>query len=59
LTLLSITGLLAVAVVAFAFGFATIGLRYGLINQLAFTMPVLVAIITTATTGPAMRRFAT
>lgn len=38
---------------------ATIGLQYGLINQLAFTMLVLVAIITTATTGPAMRRFAT
>jgi Kef-type K+ transport system membrane component KefB len=37
---------------------ATIGLEYGLVNQLAFTMLVLVAIITTATTGPVMRRFA-
>jgi Kef-type K+ transport system membrane component KefB len=34
---------------------ATVGLQYGLINQLAFTMLVLVAIITTAFTGPVMR----
>jgi Kef-type K+ transport system membrane component KefB len=34
---------------------ATIGLQAGLINQLGFTMLVLVAVITTALTGPPMR----
>ena len=34
---------------------ATIGLHYGLINQLGFTILVLVAVITTAATGPLMR----
>ena len=34
---------------------ATIGLRYGLVNQLGFTILVLVAVITTAITGPLMR----
>ncbi|MEV7551485.1 cation:proton antiporter [Amycolatopsis sp. NPDC089917] len=34
---------------------ATIGLKYGLVNQLGFTMLVLVAVVTTAVTGPLMR----
>lgn len=34
---------------------ATIGLQYGFVNELGFTMLVLVAIITTAATGPLMR----
>ncbi|MFC3451339.1 cation:proton antiporter [Amycolatopsis speibonae] len=34
---------------------ATIGLKYGLVNQLGFTMLVLVAVVTTAITGPLMR----
>ncbi|GAB3717138.1 hypothetical protein GCM10027598_27680 [Amycolatopsis oliviviridis] len=34
---------------------ATIGLKYGLVNQLGFTMLVLVAVVTTAVTGPVMR----
>jgi len=37
---------------------ATIGLQYGLINTLGFTILVLVAVITTAATGPLMRVFA-
>jgi Kef-type K+ transport system membrane component KefB len=36
---------------------ASIGLQYGLVNQLGFTILVLVAVITTAVTGPLMRRF--
>jgi Kef-type K+ transport system membrane component KefB len=35
---------------------ATVGLQYGLVNGLGFTMLVLVAVITTALTGPVMRR---
>jgi Kef-type K+ transport system membrane component KefB len=35
---------------------ATVGLQYGLVNGLGFTMLVLVAVITTAMTGPIMRR---
>ncbi|MBO3747336.1 cation:proton antiporter [Streptosporangiaceae bacterium NEAU-GS5] len=35
---------------------ASIGLQYGLVNQLGFTILVLVAVITTAVTGPLMRR---
>jgi Kef-type K+ transport system membrane component KefB len=35
---------------------ASIGLAYGLINQLGFTILVLVAIVTTAATGPLTRR---
>ena len=38
---------------------ATIGLQSGLISPLGFTILVLVAVITTATTGPLMRRFTT
>ncbi|MEV6908582.1 cation:proton antiporter [Amycolatopsis sp. NPDC051071] len=34
---------------------ATIGLKYGLVNQLGFTILVLVAVVTTAVTGPLMR----
>ncbi|MEU3621029.1 cation/H(+) antiporter [Amycolatopsis coloradensis] len=34
---------------------ATIGLKYGLVNQLGFTILVLVAVVTTAITGPLMR----
>jgi len=34
----------------------TIGYQAGLINQLAYTMLVLVAVITTAVTGPLVRR---
>ncbi|OXM51891.1 cation:proton antiporter [Amycolatopsis alba] len=34
---------------------ATIGLKYGLVNQLGFTMLVMVAVVTTAITGPLMR----
>jgi Kef-type K+ transport system membrane component KefB len=34
---------------------ATIGLQYGLVSGLGFTILVLVAIITTAATGPLMR----
>lgn len=34
---------------------ASIGLQYGLITGLGFTILVLVAIITTAATGPLMR----
>jgi Kef-type K+ transport system membrane component KefB len=37
---------------------ATIGLQYGFVNGLGFTILVLVAVITTAATGPLMRRFA-
>jgi K+:H+ antiporter len=37
---------------------AAIGLQYGLVNRLGFTMLALVALITTAVTGPLMRRFA-
>lgn len=36
---------------------ASIGLQYGLVNRLGFTILVLVAVITTAVTGPLMRRF--
>lgn len=36
---------------------ATIGLQYGLISPLGFTILVLVAVITTAATGPLMRLF--
>ena len=35
---------------------ATIGLQYGLVNGLGFTMLVLVAVITTAVCGPVVRR---
>ncbi|MFF4616657.1 cation:proton antiporter domain-containing protein [Nonomuraea jabiensis] len=35
---------------------ASIGLEYGLINQLCFAVLVLVAVVTTAATGPLMRR---
>jgi Kef-type K+ transport system membrane component KefB len=34
---------------------ATIGLQYGVINRLGFTILVLIAVITTAVTGPLMR----
>lgn len=34
---------------------ASIGLQYGLVNQLGFTVLVLMAVITTAVTGPLMR----
>ncbi|WP_414939623.1 cation:proton antiporter [Amycolatopsis sp. cmx-11-51] len=34
---------------------ATIGLKHGLVNQLGFTILVLVAVVTTAITGPVMR----
>jgi Kef-type K+ transport system membrane component KefB len=34
---------------------ATIGLQYGFVNELGFTILVLVAVITTAATGPLMR----
>lgn len=37
---------------------ATIGLQYGFVNGLGFTILVLVAVLTTAATGPLMRRFA-
>nr|AFV71319.1 PyrJ1 [Streptomyces rugosporus] len=35
---------------------ATIGLQYGLLSELGFTIVVLVAVITTAMSGPIMRR---
>jgi Kef-type K+ transport system membrane component KefB len=35
---------------------ATVGLQAGLINELGFTMLVLMAVVTTAVTGPLMRR---
>jgi Kef-type K+ transport system membrane component KefB len=35
---------------------ATIGLQFGLVNQLGFTVLALVAVVTTAVTGPLMRR---
>jgi Kef-type K+ transport system membrane component KefB len=35
---------------------ASVGLQFGLINQLGFTILVLVAVVTTAVTGPLMRR---
>ncbi|MFE1174109.1 cation:proton antiporter [Streptomyces sp. NPDC058773] len=35
---------------------ATIGFKAGLINQLCFTVLVLIAVVTTAATGPLMRR---
>lgn len=34
---------------------ATVGLHYGLINRMAFTVLVLMAVLTTAVTGPVMR----
>jgi Kef-type K+ transport system membrane component KefB len=38
---------------------ATIGLQYGLVNGLGFTILVLVAVLTTAATGPVMRALRT